>query len=416
MTSATTAPTALLRQAMSIGRGTLLAQAAGVLVSPLLTRLYTPADFGGFGLLLAFVSVAAVAVTLRFDVAIPSAATDRQADALLALNCVIAVPCSVLAALLLAALSGAGLAGYGELPPWSGLIVAAMLMASGTFSALRFWQVRRLQFARIGTALARQGVGRALAPVGLAVLPLGWAGLAAGDLLGRCLGLLQLGRDAWRPALASLRTARPSFVRALLRRNRRYPTILLASSVVDAVAAAMPLPVIATIFGLTAAGEFALITRIASAPAALIGNSLADVAHARFAARRGAAVPELLQAAGRLTLVAIALYVPGAIVAPMLLPWVFGADWERTGYVFACLMPGLLAALLVSPFSRVLVVAERPEMKLVVDLMFLTLPCTGLWLARDLGFLPALLVFALINCAIFTVYAVLVWRVARATR
>lgn len=416
MTPASAAPAGFLRQLISIGRGTLFAQAAVVATSPLLTRLYAPDDFGAFGLLIAFVSVAAVAVTLRLDVAIPSAASDRQADALLALNLAVVVPCSLVAGAFLAALAYGGIAGYGQLPVWSGLIVAALLVATGTFSALRFWHVRRMQFAQIGEALARQGLARAVVPLGLGLLPLAWAGLALGELVGRVFGLARLGRGAWRPALAAVRDSRSAFLPALLRRNRRYPTVLLASSVVDALAAAVPLPLIASAFGLAAAGEYALITRIASAPAALIGNSLADVVHARFARDRGAAVPELRQVAGRFALVGLALYLPAALAAPILLPWIFGPDWHRSGYVFACLAPALLAALLVSPFSRVLVVADRPELKLIVDMLFLTLPVTGLWLARDLGYLPALVVFAALNCAVFAVYAALIWRIARAAR
>jgi len=101
--------------------------------------------------------------------------------------------------------------------------------------------------ASAGTDAAGRGPGRASVAFGLAGG--GWAGLVLGDLAGRLVGIRKLwvraGSDI-RNELGPLREA------GLLRRlgeARRFPLVVLPSSVLDALAAALPIPVIATLFG-----------------------------------------------------------------------------------------------------------------------------------------------------------------------
>src|SRR3954464_573016 len=86
---------------LHLGGGTAGAQALILLTAPLLTRLYSPAEMGRFGVLLAFVAFTSVVVNLRFDMAIVSARTDIEADGLLAISAIVVIPMSIATTLLL---------------------------------------------------------------------------------------------------------------------------------------------------------------------------------------------------------------------------------------------------------------------------------------------------------------------------
>jgi len=58
------------RGVVAIAGGTAIAQAVGVLLSPIITRLYTPEAMGLWGLFVSFLGVASVVSTLRYEVAI----------------------------------------------------------------------------------------------------------------------------------------------------------------------------------------------------------------------------------------------------------------------------------------------------------------------------------------------------------
>ena len=50
--------------------GTMIAQAIPIAISPILTRLYTPAEFGSFALYMSIVSILVVIATARYELAI----------------------------------------------------------------------------------------------------------------------------------------------------------------------------------------------------------------------------------------------------------------------------------------------------------------------------------------------------------
>jgi O-antigen/teichoic acid export membrane protein len=186
--------------------------------------------------------------------------------------------------------------------------------------------------------------------------------------------------------------------------------VLLPSSLLDALAAMLPLPLVAALFGSAAAGEFLLVQTLSAAPSALIGNSIADVFHARLAelstdspaARRAL----LLRVLRKLALLSAAVYVPAAALAPVVFPYLFGGPWSRAGVVFALLAPNALAGLVVSPVSRLLFVVNRPELKLIVDGLRLLVPLLTLTVLHrtGAGFLTCVAAYGIGSALAYALY------------
>lgn len=401
------------RHIASIASGTLIGQGALVLASPLLTRLYSPEAFGVLGLLTAFVTVASVGVTWRLDMAIPAARTGQAADRLLAASLLLLLPTGLFATLCLVAMQLQGWLGFGNVPLSAAVLAYVALIVTGAFTALRFWSVREHRFKDIGTAVARQGLARALLPGIVWFIDTGWAGLAIGDIAGRMLGILHLGQAAARRLSAAFLGGRRRLL-AEVRRNRRYALILLPSSIIDAIAGSIPLPLIAALFGVRAAGEYALIMRVASAPGALVAAAVADVIHAHTAAwlREAPRTAEamFLKVASQLALISVGLYVPAALLAPYVFGPIFGDHWRGAGVAFSCMSPFLIAILIVSPLSRVLTVTGHMEYKLLMDFLLLLAPALALWLTRRAPFHHALAIFAIVNAALYGAYLAFLWR------
>jgi O-antigen/teichoic acid export membrane protein len=264
----------------------------------------------------------------------------------------------------------------------------------------------------VATAIALQGAGRAVLPLLLAALNPGWWGLLGGEVAGRILGVARLARGAGGRLLA-LTVDR--IVRAA-RRRWRYPTWVLPSSLLDALAVAVPLPLISEIFGVAAAGQFALVQRIAAVPAALVASSFADAIHAEGSRLRAAQVSDLRplasQTVRRLGLIGAAVYLPVMLFAPLAFPPVFGPDWREAGVIAAILAPYLWLTLVVSPLSRLILVNDRVELKVLADLLCLGLPVAALFAARAMNYPEALAAFSAANLLAYLVYLGIIWRAA----
>jgi len=398
--------------AFSLGGGTAIGQLALIAASPILTRLFSQEEFGAFGLFSSFLAVAAVVACLRLDMAIVSARTERQAAALL-MQCVFLIP-------VVAMLSGVSIRvmqrnewlAFETLPALAAPTMVIAVVVTGLFGALRFWNAREMQFRQIGQAVLRQSLGRAGAPMALGLAGAGWDGLVGGEIIGRSLGILHLGRPAVRKCSRLLVRCGGRYHRLVALRNWKFPSILMPSSLLDAVAGSLPLPLIAASFGPAAAGSYALITRLASVPGALIAASLADVFQSHLArdlfTDGNSARRQVIKTARMLLLVALAIFVPAALLGPTLIPLIFGSGWREAGIFLAILAPNLAVALVVSPLSRAIVVANRQELKLIIDCALLLAPILTLYVLRDHGLHYALVAFSIVNVAVYAVYFFLI--------
>jgi O-antigen/teichoic acid export membrane protein len=371
-----------IRQAFALGTGTAIGQAAVVVASPIWSRLYDPTAFGRYGLVLSFLSAATVAVSLRYEFAIPIAQSEDEALELVLLALICSIPISLLAGVIFLIFSLRGLFGFVAVAPLSAALIVLALLLAGAFSILRYWHVRRSRFREISSSLVAQGLARALTPILLFPLNWGWIGLMSSELAGRSFGIRSLGRTVI-PQLARLaRRVTISQLGDLARKYRQYPLVFFPSSMLDALSGAVTIPVVVGLYGLSAGGEFLLAQQIVSAPSALICNSLGDVFHAQLipsARRNPAYLPQfVLRTAFRLLAIASLVYVPVACVAPFVAVPIFGGPWSRVGQFVAILAPSTIVTTMVSPISRAMLVSKIPQIKLLADVVKLVLPVLAL--------------------------------------
>lgn len=401
--------------AVKLGGGTAVGQAFGAIAAPIITRLYTPSDLALVGLIVSFVTFASVGLSLRYDVAIVTALDEIEADILLSLSLLLVVFVSGIAAALLSVFIGFNILSYGALPLWSVSIAFVILTLMGVSMALRYWYVRRGGFGLISRALVLQGAGRASVSISAGLLHFGWVGLLAGEMVGRSLGIRRLLLNAW-PAICKALKRPYAELRSPLVRNRKYPAIVLPSSLLDSASAVISVPIVIGLFGRTDGGQFFLIQNMLGLPGILVANSVADVLHAKLAnayLKEPVQLPNLMrQALLRLTIIASIIYIPIGLLSPLVVKPLLGAQWGDAGVIASLLIPVMITGLIVNPASRVLVVVNRPERKLIVDVLRLTVPPTVLYLAyhAQWAFMPSLIGYSLAMAGCNLVYILIVWQ------
>lgn len=387
-----------------------------VLSAPLVTRLYSPSDVGLIGVFMAFVEFAVAGLALRYDLGIISARSEAEGDCLLATSLYLTLATSALASLLMHGFIRGGVLSFGELPSWSPFLAFLALIFSGGHQSVRYWLVSRGAYPALSRGLAAQGAGRALVPVALGPAGLGWVGLLAGELAGRLLGIgVILGTHAGALRRAC-RVPPPRLRRAVLSRHRKLPAVVLPSTLVEAIGASILTPLIAWNFGAGPAGEFVLVSRMSWIPVGFIAASFADVFHARAAGAYGsdpASVRVILRAMSlRLGIIALLVFVPIMVIAPLVAGPLFGREWARAGILMSVLAPFSMSALVVGPASRLLLVVNRSEFKLIVDLVRLVVPVGVLLGLRRLewSFVPTVAVLGATLTLSYVLYFILIWR------
>lgn len=400
---------------LRLAGGTALSQGIVVVSTPVITRLYTPDEMGILGIFMAFVGFLSVGVGLRYELAIVSATDDREANHLLVVSLFFALPTSMIAGLAMWLMIRYNLLSYGELPIWSSIAAAVALLATGFFSALRYWHVGRSDFAGVSRALISQGFGRSVVPILLSLGQMGWIGLLMGEVVGRILGIGRLMRAAEPAIKKAILPFDVAYYTSTLKRHWKFPVIVLPSSLLDSLGAMLPLPVLAFFYGPAVAGQFLLVQRLSQLPAGLISASVGDVFHSHLAdAYRNDPLkikPILWKVVKKLAAISTIIYLPLALVAPFIFGLIFGQKWAETGLLVSILAPVSLLGMVVSPVSRLLFVVNCPELKLLIDGVRLLVPTLGLWGMHAAGydFWHSVAVFSLLSSLNYIAYFGLIW-------
>lgn len=366
----------LARSALVLAGGTIAGQAAGLLVAPILTRMYTDVEFGTYGLFTTFLTFAGAVTTAQFESAIVSARSDDDAVNLARLTLGLQVPLAVVASASFLLLRDADVVGFGAFPTWAAGLAFLALVGLGTFQVARYWLLRQSRYGAISYLNPLQSVTRAAAHVGLGLLGAGFLGLAVGEAVARMVGgvsglLRAIDRRGFRAVRGSFRDLREVAVR-----YANFPKYMIGSTLLDRGGYLLPLPFIAGTFGLGAAGLYALVQRVFGVPTTLIGQSLADVFHRRVAThqRDGDA-----QAASHLvTRLTLTLGAVGSVIAigtivtgPKVFAIVFGEQWRTAGTIAGAMSIAFAASLVIVPLSRIMVVFEGQREKLKYDVLSL---------------------------------------------
>jgi O-antigen/teichoic acid export membrane protein len=415
-------PGSFAKNVALLAGGTALGQAVLIAVTPLLTRLYSPADMGHFGVFSAAVGLCSVFVCLRYEAAIVSAEPQDLAP-VTALALTLIVPASILAALGVHVGGRASVLGLDQLGAVGSALVGPTLALAGMANILRYWFIRQQEMRPISALVFVQNAVRAVAQLAFGLSTATSLGLMLGETLGRAAGVGGLAR---RVVLAVRKDARAFTglrMRAVAAKYKSFSTYFLVSSFIDVLAISLPIPLMAQGFGADAAGQFALVQRVIAAPLALVAGTFADAFHGRLAAlareQPEAAMPFFWKSFRTLALLAV---VPTALftaLSPRLFPLVFGESWRLAGSMAALMGSWTLSAFVVSPLSRVVIVYDGQRMKFIYDVTALALVIGAFKLCVRLhaSVLETVGALAVIQTFAFVVYfAILVALLRRRTR
>ena len=356
--------------------GTAFAQAITILILPILTRLYTPADFSVLAGYAGLLGVIAVVACLRFDIAIPLPEKDVDGANLLALalllafvvSLLIAIPCFLAPAWLARILRQPALEAYLWLLP-----VGVFLMSA--YSALQFWVTRQKNFSLIARTRMTQALGGAGAQLGF-----GWAGFAplgliVGQTISSGAGALGLGWRTWRNARSLLAQVSGAEMRRLFREYDRFPKYSSLESFANNAAIQVPVLIIAAAALGPEAGYLALAMRVMQAPMGLIGGAIGQIYLSRAAEEHRAGGLGTFTAAilGGLMKTGVGPLIFAGVIAPTVFALVFGEEWGRAGVLVAWMTPWFIFQFLASPVSMALHVTNHQKQAFLLQFLGLIL-------------------------------------------
>lgn len=366
------------KDVLKLASGTTAAQVVGILIIPLIARLFSPETIGVAALYSSVLGPLSVVACLRYENAIPLPEQDHDALNVVTLCLYLVLIVSALSVPLILfggvqithALNAPKLKEYLWLLPIS-------LFLAGLLLVLQSWHTRKRQFGRLTVAQFAFSSGTVGAQLSAGLL--GYTGvgsLIGAGVLGGAASCTILGAKVWR-GWSSLFFSGAGFRKALfaLKRYRRFPQYNIASSLLNNASWQMPAIVLAAFFSTSVVGQYALGYRLLRVPMSLIGVNISKVfyqraAEARITGNLHVIIQSVLRYMIMLTMFPLFLL---ALVGKDLFVVVLGSRWAEAGVYAQILTPSTFAWFISIPMNDVLSVLEKQHVELHFQaLMFAT--------------------------------------------
>ena len=401
------------RQVLTSLFGTGTAQAIALCAVPILTRYFSPEEFGLFGLFTACVSVLGNVAAMRYELAIvlPDQKDDAASVFALCFPIVVALATLTLLVVIFAGDRVAALLGQPELAPLLNWLPLSVL-AFGSFQALNYWATRDARFLDVGVAQVGRSFLTAVIQVTCGLLGASVIGLVSGQVGAHALVALSWLRRTWRRDREVLRPAfQQARMEAAARRYWAFPVQGAPLTLINSFSQTLPLFLLGILFSPQIAGFYVLAQRLLEAPAQLIASSFRQALLPRFARAIGKQeriAPEMWRTTVLLFLMALPAVPVLAIWGGDLFSLAFGAEWHTAGEYAAWLMLAACLDIATPPANCLLMVMERQKLQLVFETTMLigraaAIMVGGLMLDPMLAIALFALVGALLNMSLIVV-------------
>ena len=364
------------RNVLTLMTGTTLAQAIPILAAPILTRIYTPADFGVLALFVAITSVLGAIATARYELAIMLPQDDEDALNLVALGVTIAITMSICMLVIVAVFNQqiAALLGNPDMAPW--LYAAPLVvMLLGAYNALRYFNLRHKHFGTVAAATAYKAGGGTGVQLLLGTFVLGPAGLLIGHVFSHVAGNTSLLLNVLRQPGSTSSLSRTR-AKGLASKYADFPKFSLWAVLANSLSHNLINVFISIIYTSATLGFYALVKRVLGTPTTLIGRAVGDVFFQRAAAEKretGRAVQTFTGTLRLLLAIAVPFYALLYLISEPLFAFVFGEEWRVAGTYAKILAPLLGLQFVSSPLSTVSAVFEKQRISLLWQLGLLVL-------------------------------------------
>lgn len=390
-----------MRGVLAIVLGSAGAQALTAAATPVLSRLYTPGQFGTFSVSMSIIITLGAIGACRYEAAVPIPA--RREDALIVVQigqmCILAIS---ITGLVITMLWPRQIADLLNIPAASGvlwLIPTSAAILSG-YQLLTQLAIRDRRYH----ATARRSL-YAGATVAAVQLLLGFSGAGVGGLLvgygaGQLAGLVAMAVGAGASSMWSRERRVPwKCIRGTARRFRRFPLYSAPSALFNAMSLQLPVVLIALLYGAHESGYLGMTQRALGLPIALIGVAVGQVylgelsnAMTRDISR---ARDMFIKTSRTLLVVGLAVAIPIFFLGPSAFARILGNEWAQSGQFAKALSVSLAAQLLASPLSSTLTLFERQRLLFVLDTSRLVLTSLTLVLLAKSGFGPLVAIWGL---------------------
>jgi len=359
-----------LKSVLTLMSGTILSQGIIVLSTPLLTRIYTPEEFGGYAVYVSILYSITILASLQYDAAIPLPKRENDAFHLLSLSVLTVLGMSLLVFVVVLMFQDLVAQLFQNFHFEEYLWLLPFSFAGfGIFQVMNSWLIRHEAYPYMAKGKVAMNLGQLFFQFVFA--PIGFLGLVVGEVLGRFCGSGTIAAFSWRYIETKWRKFSFQRMMGLAAQYKHFPLITSWSSILNVVSFHLPTLFIASSFGPAVAGWYLLAQRVLSIPESLVGFSVKQVYYSKATKMVRTSNPLIIslfwQTVWKMSWVSFLIIGSLAVIAPYIFRFVFGDGWTEAGFYVQILAVLYFMQMVVGPIATNFYVFERQGLQLAAE-------------------------------------------------
>ncbi len=405
------------KSVLTLMTGTTIAQAIPILISPILTRLFSPEEFGILALYMSVVAILSVVVTGRYELAILLPKKDEDANAIVMLILYISLVLSLIF------LGGVFLCkdfiisyfGLGKLSVWVYMFPLSVFLV-GWSQAMKYWLNRKAKYKVMATGQVSQTISTSSSNLFLGFTHFISGGLILGGLMGQFVNTYVVSRLFIKER--TFKKVPKSKIKLVACRYKNFPKITMFSGMINMSAKELPKTLIGGAFGMGVLGFLSLAQRMLIVPISLISTSMSDVffkyASEQYKEHKNA-IDIYDKTLKRLFLIAIIPMAVLYLIAPFVFAFIFGEKWRVAGEITQLLIPFYLVYFVGAPLNTMFSIAEKQKWEMFWQVLFFSFSVGSIVISQFLGLdmKATILNFSIANSIVFLVGIFLSRKIAK---
>ena len=354
--------------------GTTIAQAIPLAISPILTRIYTPEDFGVFALFIAIFSIFASIANGRYEMAIMLPKKDEDAINIFILGLFLTTSLSLFLLLVIILFNSniVSVLNNEAIGVWLYFIPFTVFI-TGVFNALNFFNNRRKKYKDIANAIVIKSVVLSVFQLAIGFLKSGAMGLILGHLIAQFFANMRLLKNIVEDKKLLLSINKKK-VMILAKKYKNFPKFSLPAILASVLSNHLTNILISSLFTVVTLGFYSLVLKVLDMPSSLIAKSIGQVFFQEATIQKnetGIANIIFVSTMKKLFLIGFPIFLILFLVSEELFVIVFGEDWKVAGEYAKIVMPLFFIRFVVTTLSATYDIFAHLKVEFIWQLVLL---------------------------------------------
>jgi len=360
--------------------GTTIAQAIPIAISPILTRIYTPEDFGVFALYMSIAAIISVIATGRYEMSIMLPKEDEDVKSIVKLIMILLSAVTFITFLIVFFFNHTitNLFENPEISNWLYFLPISIFLI-GLYQIYNYLLIREKNFKRLSTNKIIVSTTNASTQLAYGFAFSNGFGLLYGNIIGYVISIYFIIKSK---VVNKYFTFKDNSINKVAKEYQNFPKYDVPSVLVNVIANQLPLLALGKFFGLGVVGFYSLTYKVLMMPISLLSSTVLDVFKQRATEdynKHGNCKDIYVKTFKSLVLLGILPFTILGIFAPEIFAFVFGEKWKVAGEFAQIMTPMFFLNFIVNPLSYTFFIAQKQRLNLIGQFILLILTIISIY-------------------------------------